>query len=68
MNFNKPPPHPRLPPHPGLCQPPARAVRSRQVSCQHNPCVSVGTKQGPQPLSEKFERWRTQRARAPVTE
>lgn len=65
MNFNKPPPHPSPPsPSPAL-HTPFRAVRSRQVSCQHNSLCLRRHKRGPQPLSEKFERWpENTRARA----
>lgn len=65
MNFNKPPPHPSpSSPSPAL-HTPFRAVRSRQVSCQHNSLCLRRHKRGPQPLSEKFERWlENTRARA----
>lgn len=57
MNFNKPPPHPSPPsPSPAL-HTPLRAVRWRQVSCQHNPLCLRQHKRGPQPLTEKFKRW-----------
>ncbi|XP_070309127.1 basic salivary proline-rich protein 1-like [Odocoileus virginianus] len=65
MNFNKPPPHPSPPsPSPAL-HTPLRAVRWRQVSCQHNPLCLRQHKRGPQPLTEKFKRWpENTRARA----